>query len=342
MDKSIKKKSFLLCAFLLAYSFSLPVYSQTEPEPSPESELPLFPELDENDLQLESEPGSIFSFLDKPQKVISSGFKSFVMGTDEFFADEKVFYETSGSYMKLTGEAVYTEGGNQGYYSDLKIKLKLPVTEKKMSLLLESNPGEEEEEIEKALEQTPREAVQEKEYFAGIQKTTGDETSWKFKTSAGVKLHTPIDYYTRIRITREVGLGSGSFQLKEALYWFNSTGWESDTAGEFNVKVLDSLLFRSTTGANWRAETDEFTLRQIFSLTHSLSERRAISYQLRFDGIDEPSIHTTQYSLLAHYRQNLHAGYLFMDLIPQVTYRKEYDFRADYSFIFRLEMVFNG
>jgi hypothetical protein len=102
------------------------------------------------------------------------------------------------------------------------------------------------------------------------------------------------------------------------------------------------LLFRSTTGANWRAETEAFALRQIFSLTHTLSDRRAISYQLRFDGIDEPTIHTTQYSILAHYRQNLHAGYLFMDLIPRVTYLKEYDFRADYSFTFRLEMVFNG
>lgn len=336
----------LLYALALAYGLSLPAYSQSEQEQQQETGLPLFPELNEQDLEVE-EQEKFFSFLDRPQKLVSAGFKQFVMATDEFFADEKVFYETSGSYMRLTGEAVYTEGGHQGYYSDLKIKIKLPVTERKASLLLESNPGEEEEEIEKALQQTPEEAVQEKDYFAGIQTTVGEKETWQFKPSAGIKLGAPADYYARFRITREVPLAKGSFQFKEALYWFNSTGWESDTAGEFNYQVSDNLLFRSTTGVNWLEEpeedaADDTKLRQIFSLTHKLSERRAISYQLRFDGITEPAIHTTRYSLLAHYRQNLHDDYLFMDLVPQVTYLQENDFRADYSFIFRLEMVFKG
>jgi len=320
----------------------MPAYAQDEPAQQPEPDSAVFPETSEQDKPAEDAQKSVFSFLDWPQKTVSIGFKKFVMGTDEFFANEKVFYETSGSYLRLTGEALYTEGGNQGYYSDLKIKLKLPVTEKKMSLLVESNPGEDDEEIDKALEPTPTEAVQQKEYFAGVQTTIGDETSWKLKPSVGIKLHSPIDYYTRFRLTREVGIGNGSFLFTEALYWFNSTGWESDTSGEFNIKVLDSLLFRSSTGANWQEETEDIKLRQIFSLTHYLSERRAISYQLRFDGIDEPTIHTTQYSVLAHYRQNLHAGYLFMDLIPKVTYLEETDFRADYSLTVRLEMVFNG
>lgn len=346
MGKYVKPgKSFLLYATLLACSFSLPVYSQNEPVPQPEPGAPLFPELNEKDLQPEEEKKDFFSFLDKPQKVISSGVERFAKATDEFFADEKVFYETSGSYMKLTAEVNFLEGGEKAYYTDLKLKIKLPVTEKKASLLIESNPAEEEEEIEKALQNTPREAVSDKDYFAGVQTTIGEKQTWQFKPSGGIKLGAPLDYYARFRLTKEVPLSSGSFQFKEALYWFNSTGWESDTAGEYNYQVLDNLLFRSTTGVNWLEEPeedalDDTTLRQIFSLTHKLSERRAISYQLRFDGITEPTIHTTKYSLLAHYRQNLHADYLFMDLIPTITYLKENDFRADYSFIFRLEMVF--
>lgn len=342
MGKSININCFVLYAFFLAYSFSLPVSSQTEPVQQPETELPLFPELDEKDLQVEDEQKKIFSFLDKPQEAVSSRFKKFVVATDEFFAEEKVFYETSGSYMRLTGEAVYTEGGHKGYYSDLKIKIKLPNTEKKASLLLESNPGEEDEEIEKALEKTPEEAVSEKEYFAGVQTTVGEKKGWQFKPSAGIRLGTPVDYYLRFRLTRDVLLSRGNFQFKQAVYWFDSSGLEADTSGEVNHSIIDNLLFRSTTGANWQEETDETKLRQIFSLTHKLSDRRAISYQAGFYGTSEPTTHTTHYSLTAHYRQNLHDDYLFMDLIPQITYRKEYDFRADYSFIFRLEMVFKG
>ena len=247
--------------------------------------------------------------------------------------------------MKLTGEVNFLEGGERLYYTDLKVKIKLPLTEKKASLLIESNPGDDEEEIEKALESTPRDAVSDKDYFAGVQTTVGEKKKWQFKPSAGIKLGAPLDYYARLRLIREVPFKNGSFQFKEALYWFDSTGWESDTSGEFSSQVFDNLLFRSTTGVNWLEEPkenalDDTKLRQIFSLTHKLSERRAISYQLRFDGISQPTVHTTQYSLLAHYRQNLHDDYLFMDLVPRVTYLKENDFHADYSFIFRLEMVF--
>lgn len=328
----------------MSYCFSLPAYSQAEPEQTSEPTLPLFEGLDDKDLT-EEEKKKFFSFMDRPQKVISSGFERFAKATDEFFANEKVFYETSGSYMKLTGEVNFQEGGERLYYSGLKLKMKLPLTEKKASFLIESNPGDEEEEIEKALETTPRDAVSEKNYFAGVQTTMGEKQNWLFKPSAGIKLGSPLDYYTRLRLTREVPFKKSSFQFKETLYWFDSTGWESDTSGEYSLQVLDDLLFRSTTGVNWVEEPDEealddTTLRQIFSLTHQLSERRAISYQLRFDGITDPTIHTTQYSLLAHYRQNLHDDYLFMDLIPTVTYLKETNFKAAYSFIFRLEMVF--
>jgi hypothetical protein len=292
---------------------------------------------------------SFFSFLDKPQKAISSRFETFVRRTDEFFANEKVFYDTTGSYIKLTGEVTYFEAGVRGYYNDFKIKARLPVTEKKVSLLLESNPGEEEEEIEKALQETPREAVQEVDYFAGVQTTLGEKRTWEIKPSLGVKLGDPIDYYTRLRITREVPLGIGTFQFKQAFYWFDSSGWESDTAAEFNFPFRNSLLLRSTSGINWQEQTDDadwpedeykISLRQIFSLTHKLSERRAISYQAGFYGDNNPHVHTTHYVLSTHYRQNLHDDYLFMDLIPRVTYRKQSDFQAEYSFTFRLEMVF--
>lgn len=345
MGKYVKLIHSFPCAVLAAYSLSLPVFAQTEQLQQDTEQSQSTDSVKQSLPATDDDKDSFFSFLDTPQRAISSGLKAFIKSTDEFFADEKVFYETSGSYLKWTGQAVYNESGVQGYYSDLKLKTKLPLTEKKISLLLESNPGEEEEEIEKALEQTPQQAVQEKNYFAGIQTTVGKKETWQFKPSLGVHLGHPVDYYLRFRLTREVPIAEGSFLFRQSAYWFDSRGWESDTSGEINYPVINNLLFRSTTGANWKEETDETELRQIFSLTQKLSPRRAISYQVGFYGINEPIRHTTYtsyYQLTAHYRQNLHSGYLFMDLIPQITYHREYDFRADYSFTFRLEMVFKG
>lgn len=355
LNKKIKHYLQITCISFLAHSSMICAQTENQAETSENTttqEFPVFPESSDIDTQQSPSQNKIYTFLDKSEQVISSRFKTFVKRTDEFFANEKVFYETSGSYLRLTGEAIYQEGGQQGYYADLKLKMKLPVTEEKISLLVESNPGEEEQEINKALQETPQEAVQEQEYFAGVQTTIGEKKNWQFKPSVGLKIGSPLKYYTRFRITREVPLGEADFQFKQAFYWYNTSGWESDTSGEFNYRVSDNLLFRSTTGVNWVEETDTVitppsdtdlvTTRQIFSLTHKISERRAISYQLGFYANDEPDYHNTHNTILAHYRQNLHDDYLFMDLIPQITYRDENDFRADYSFTVRLEMVFKG
>lgn len=285
-------------------------------------------------------PRTVFSILDTPQKTVSGSFENFVRSVDEFFADEKVFYETSGSYMRLTGEAIFREGGDQGYYSDLKVKVRLPTTQQKASLLLESDPTEEEEEIDKALKETPEEAVSDKDYFAGIQTTVGGKDGWKFKPSIGLRLGSSPDLYTRFRLTRKVPVSDGNFQFRQTLYWIDSSGWEADTSGEFNLPVAESLLFRSTTGANWQEETEETKLRQIFSLTQRLSERRSISYQTAFFGVNEPTTHTTNYLVSMHFRQILHEDYLFMGLIPAVNYHKDRDFQADYSLTLGIEMVF--
>jgi len=329
------KKIIAICALLsvqVSPVFSIEEVAEDPPEitePLPEEKIEI----------IEKEP--FFTFLDQPQQTISSRFKSFVKGTDEFFANEKVFYETTGSYIKLTGEFVQLERGEQGYYSDLKVKLKLPLTQKNLSLLVESNPAGENE-LDKALEPTPQKALEEKDYFAGLQTTIGDEKKWQLKPSVGVKLSDPIDYYARFRLVRDIPLDDGMFKFNETLYWFDSRGWESDTSGEFNLHLTEDVLFRSTTGVNWKEETDISQPRQLFSLTQKISDRRSIAYQTGFYGNNEPITDNTYYLVAVHYRQNIHSDYLFMDLIPQVTYHKENDYHSEFSLTIRMEMVFRG
>ena len=59
-------------------------------------------------------------------------------------------------------------------------------------------------------------------------------------------------------------------------------------------------------------------------------------------GDNEPITDNTYYLVAVHYRQNIHSDYLFMDLIPQVTYHKENDYHSEFSLTIRMEMVFRG
>ena len=80
-----------------------------------------------------------FSFLDKPQNVISSGVEAFAKSIDEFFSDDKAFYEASGTYLRIQAVTIVNEAGVIGYDGDIKLKLRLPNTKKKLKFTLESD-----------------------------------------------------------------------------------------------------------------------------------------------------------------------------------------------------------
>ena len=281
-----------------------------------------------------------FSFLDAPQQSISVGFESMAKSIDAFFANEKVLYESSGSYLRYSVDNVFEEGGQISTVGNLDISLHLPSTEKKLKLVLESDPVEKQSNIERATTVTPATQTTSKSYYAGLQSEFGKEDKWRFKPSVGLKLHFPIEYYFRIRAFRDFDVGKWKLHLTESVYWYDTTGTGADSEMEWSHLIGDDLLFRATSLVRNTEEYERFDLSQIFSLSQPLSERRAVNYSIGFFGNSDPNIHATDYILQARYRQIVHGNYLFLELIPQVRYRIDYAFTQEDSFTVRLEWLF--
>lgn len=283
-----------------------------------------------------------FAFLDPPQKKLSLGLKEMATAMDEFFAEERVFYDKTGSYIRLTADSIWKEKGELGYTGDIKVKLRLPRTEKKLRLTFESNPEEQRDAIDRTLEETPRRAAEEKDYYGGIQTTLGDEEKWRFKPSIGIKFNKPIDIFLRLRADRSYRSGKWLFRPSQTFYTFKEKGFGSDTEFEFAYKITDNILFRSTSFIRYTNENDYYEPSQVFSLIQSLSERRGIAYQIGVYGITEPTWHATDYLVQLRYRQNIHSDYLFFELIPTIIYQRESGFEPEHSLTFRFEMIFEG
>ena len=281
-----------------------------------------------------------FSFLDTPQDIISSGVETFARSIDEFFSDDKVFYETSGTYLRINADMLLNEVGEREYQGDIKLKLKLPLTKNKLKLTFESDPNSRPDEITTVGENTPVAAIEEKSYFTGVQATLGDNDRWQFKPSIGLRLSSPVELYTRLRFKRKYQFKKWSLYLHETPYWFDSIGWGFDSYLELDKKITNKDLFRASTFARWTNESNQFELSQTFSMYHTLSKRRAISYFAGVYGISEPTVYATHYLLGLSYRQNIHKDYLFFEILPQIRYDKLNDFAAEHSVIFRIEMVF--
>lgn len=294
----------------------------------------------ESDLLKQKAIAPFFSFLDTPHEFVSSGVETFAKNIDEFFSDDKVFYDTSGTYLRLRADAIINERGERTYHGDLKLKLRLPHSKKKLKFFLVSEPNERPDEITSQGENTPIAAIEEKDYSAGLERTRGKKDAWQFSPSIGIRLSSPIDPYVKFRIKRKYEFSQWSIHLHETPYWFDSTGWGSDSYLELNRKVTSDDLFRASTFARWTNESDRFELSQTFSMYHTLSKRRAVSYFVGVYGESEPTVYATHYLLGLTYRQNIHKDYLFVEILPQIKYEKINDFHADHSITFRLEMVF--
>lgn len=294
----------------------------------------------EDDLLKTESEKPFFSFLDTPHNLISTGVEALARNIDEFFSDDKVFYETSGTYLRLRADTIINERGERTYQGDLKLKLRLPHTKKKLKLTLESDPNERPDEIISPGENTPIAAVEEKDYFAGIERTRGKKDDWQFNQSIGIRVSSPIALYVKFRAKRKYEFDKWSLHLHETPYWFDSFGWGFDSYLELNKKITDDDLFRASTFARWTNEVDYFDLSQTFSMFHTLSKRRAISYFVGVYGKSEPTVYATHYLLGLTYRQNLHKDYLFFEIIPQIKYDKLNDFHAEQTITFRVEFTF--
>ena len=101
------------------------------------------------------------------------------------------------------------------------------------------------------------------------------------------------------------------------------------------------MLFRATSVATWLNNTQNFDLRQDFTLFEKLDERTAIQYQVSVIGVSNPVTRVTDYVLLILYRYRLHREWMYLDVSPQLHFPRDRNFQMSPLLSLRLEMMFD-
>jgi len=285
---------------------------------------------------------SIFSLLDGTNELLGVGIYGFARRIDEFFADEKLYYESSGSFVRLTVDHVWQQRDDNGFTGNIRVKLNLPRTNEKYKFVIESDPDRLRDELDSDVQSSPVDAADNQDYFAGLQTVIGREDRWRYRAGIGIKVRSPVDSYIRIGARRIYPFTFWSLRLDESMYWFDRDGQSFITAIEFNRSLHDKLLFRAKTQARWAEKQDSIGSSQVFTLYQTLDENRLVSLQAGVYGESEPTLHASNYLVSASFRQNLRQQYLFLELTPQVRYQKINGFVAERGFVLRLEWVFQG
>ena len=257
---------------------------------------------------------------------------------DNFFADDRIYDENQGSYIKLNLLQTYFEDYEPAYEAEIKAKLDLPKTQGKLQLLIESDDEDEENSQKSSI----TEAVEKQEQSVALRYIRNITKELQITNIAGVRWHSGIDPFVRFRIRRFIDKGLWSYRITESLFWFNSEGAGETTRLDIDHTLTKNLLFRSTTEATWRNINNYFDLGQDLILFQNINKRKSIAYQAGTRGISEPNTHATNHFLLLRYRQQLHNKWLFLEVIPAINHPIENDYKPIRSITLKFEIVFDA
>ena len=223
-----------------------------------------------------------------------------------------------------------------GFAGDLKLRIDLPRTERRLKLLIETDP---QRDNTNQLENVPIDVVQEKDYFLSLERQR-KRGAWDVRPALGIKAHFPPDPFVRLRAFRYVDLNTWLLHVSGNAFWFNSSGWGMNTSLEFDRALSASFLFRSGTTFSWEEEEKFRRIEQVFTLFQRIGDRVNLAYETGIHFDDEMDWDSNLYYGRVRYRQDIHKNWLFAEIIPQLTYREENNFEDEFSLTFRLEMVF--
>lgn len=293
----------------------------------------------------QTEKSDRYDSMEASRNYLSEKITSFASNIDRFFGGDRHYQESNPSVIQLSAARGDGYGTNRKFDLAAKINLRLPVTEGRLRLLVETDP--EENAITGA---TPAQAkavlpsnkaVASKSVAVAVRVAAAEENVWYFNTDAGIQFPIPPKPFVRTRGSFSAPMGMWRLKAAESVYWFNKLGVGETTQLDLERILSDSVLFRSTTNATYLNDKRNFDLRQDLSFYHTLNDRTALLYQASAIGVSNPQLQATDYVALLFYRYRLHKEWLFFEASPQLHFPREKGFKASPAFNIRLEILFD-
>ena len=272
-----------------------------------------------------------------------TGFANYI---DRFFGGDRHYQESNRTVFQLDFTRAMGYGVTRHYDFAARMNLRLPVTEGRLHLLVETDP-----EKNIAAETTPAQVspVLPNQVAAppgvalAVRVEKAKEERWHFSTDGGLKFHGPAAPAPFVRTRGSFTAPMGEWRLKaaESVYWFSTIGAGETSQLDLEHIISAPVLFRATSTATWLRDKSNFDLRQDLSFFHALSDRTALLYQASIIGVSNPQSRVSDYVVLLNYRYRLHREWQFLDISPQLHFPAERNYRASGALLMRLEILFD-
>jgi hypothetical protein len=284
-----------------------------------------------------------FGSLDAPRAYVTEKIIGFASYMDRFFGGNRHYQESNQSVLRLDLTRTVGYGDNHKFDLSGKLSLRLPGTEGRLRLWLETDPEDEiHDDPTRDTHTLQNKPSATRSTGLAARYTTAEERAWHLSTDAGIKLPiTHLDPFARFKADYSTPMGDWRMKMAESVYWFNTLGVGETTQLDLEKVLSSSRLFRSSTNATWLRDTQNLDLVQSFSIYHTVNDRSALIYQLSASWISNPSFQATDYISLVYYRYRMHHKWLFLELSPQMHFPRDKEYKPSPAFTMRLEALFD-
>lgn len=279
--------------------------------------------------------------LDESRDYVSRGFVDLVKDIDRFFGSERNFQESNDSVLQLDVTRVSGYSGNRQVVLSGRANVHLPNTEKRLHLLIESDPDK-----NLTTDARPGQAAltQSKQtpssYAAAVRYEKPQDNRWHFSVDGGIRFQGLSSHlFARTRAVYDTKLAAWDMRFIETPFWFNNLGLGNSTQLDLDHSLSEPLLFRASSYATWLHDKQNFDLRQDLSLFQKLNERAAMLYQASVIGASQPQLHSSDYVLMVQCRYRLHQRWMYFEISPQMHYPQARAYHPSPMLSLRLEIL---
>jgi len=165
----------------------------------------------------------------------------------------------------------------------------------------------------------------EEQTLAGIVYRTPPKQGGRFDFGAGIRVRLPADPYVKAAYVYERGSSKeGLFSLRETAFWQNSQRSGFTTRMDLE-RIFDDnrWLLRWTTSGSISEMSEGIYGYSAITALRSLALRRAIAFQVGFDGATDAEVPMHEFGFKTAYRQSVARDWLVMEIRSSLTWPKE-------------------
>jgi hypothetical protein len=293
-------------------------------------------------------------YIDLKRDYLSDKFVDFASGIDSFFGNDRHFQETNKSVLQLDATQVSQQGGTPTIGLSFKAKFHLPNAQRRLRLLVESNPDRNlpgqtlGQQLQQQQASLFKEVSTPDSYGAALRFGNMEGSPLQISVDGGLKADNGKEFYTysihpfaRSSASYIYPMNLVQLKLSESVFWFNSTGLGENTLLEVDHHISEKVLFRATSGATFLVNNQNYSYHQDFAIFDTIDNQKSLLYQITANGVSRPAAEITEYVALVLYRRLIHQDWVYLEINPQLHYPKIDNFKLNSELILRLEFMFS-